>query len=233
MSEQKTIYALGIVAHPDDESFLFAGTCLKLAAEGKNMAVICATKGEKGADRLKRKLSMAQMAKLRQLEGKKAAKIIKLSKLEFFNYPDGGLDRVDFLKLTARLAEKIEKYRPEIILTFGKEGISGHKDHIVIGKATITAVKRSKYKPQKILLASIPASAIKVFNKHLITRKVHLSHFSPQILKGVPDNNLLKIDIRKYAKLKHMTLKAHESQFLPSFALAALQKQECFEVIVP
>lgn len=233
MTKPNSLYALAIVAHPDDETFLFAGTSLKFAEEGKRMAVICATRGEKGADRLNRKLSMAQMAGIRISEGKKAAKIIKLANLEFFEYPDGGLDRVDFTKLTARLAQKIENYRPKIILTFGKEGISGHRDHIVIGRATIAAVKRSEHKPGKILLASIPASAIKVFNKHLVARKVHLSHFSHQILKGVPDNKLLKIDIAKYASQKLRALKAHESQFMPSFVLGALQKQECFEVIKP
>lgn len=233
MSGQKSIYALGIVAHPDDESFLFAGTCLKLAEEGKRTVVICATRGEKGADRLNRKLSMAQMAKIRVSEARKAGKIIKLAKVEFFNFPDGGLDRVNFAKLTAMLTKKIEKFRPVIILTFGREGISGHKDHIVIGKATIAAVKKSKHKPHEILLASIPASAIKLFNKHLATRKVHLSHFKPQILKGVPDKNLLKIDITKYSKQKYRALKAHESQYMPSFVLDILQKQECFEVLKP
>lgn len=233
MSKSKSIYALGIVAHPDDESFLFAGTCLKMSEEGKSMAVISATRGEKGADRLNRKLSMEQMAKIRHLEGEKAAKIIKLSCLEFFNYPDGGLDKADFKELVSRLVKKIEQYKPKVILTFGREGISGHKDHIVIGKATIAAAKRSKHKPHEILLASIPASGIKIFNKHLATRKVHLSHFSHQILKGVPDEKLLKIDIRKYSKQKLRALKAHESQYMPAFVLDALQKEECFEVLVP
>jgi LmbE family N-acetylglucosaminyl deacetylase len=231
MDKQKQLYALGIVAHPDDESFLFAGTSLKLAHEKKRMGVICATLGEKGVDRRMRKLSMKQMAKIRVQEAKTAARIIKLSFVEFFNYPDGDLEQVNFQELVAKLVKKIDQYKPKIVLTFGREGISGHKDHVAIGQAVLAAVKKSKYQPQEVLLASVPASSIAVFNKHLITRKIHHSHFKQQKLKGVPDKKLFKVDISKYAPQKLQALKAHESQYLPEFVLGFFQKYECYEVI--
>src|SRR5438874_772108 len=62
------IFALAIIAHPDDEAFLLAGTCLKFAAEGKKVGIICATHGEKGADRLNRQLTEAEMAAIRTKE---------------------------------------------------------------------------------------------------------------------------------------------------------------------
>jgi LmbE family N-acetylglucosaminyl deacetylase len=173
------------------------------------------------------------MAKIRVAEARKAAKIIKLTGIEFLNYPDGGLEQTDFVELVNKLSKKIEYYKPRVILTFGYEGISGHKDHIRISKATLAAVKKSQYKPDEILLASIPASYIKTFNEHLITRKVHHSHFKHVPLKGVPDKKLLKIDIRKYAQQKHRALKAHTSQYLPSFVPDGLQKHECFEILKP
>ena len=230
-SNLSKLYALAIVAHPDDESFLLADTSLKLFAEGKRMGVLCVTKGEKGTDRLNRKLNLKQMAKIRQTEALQAAKILKLSFVEFFNYPDGGLERLDFNKLTSRLAKKIDQYQPTLILTFGKEGISGHKDHVVIGKASLAAVKKSKHKPLEVLLASVPASSIKTFNQHLVNRKVHHSHFKQQKLKGVPDKILFKIDISKYAPQKLKALKAHKSQYMPEFVLDFFQKNESFEVV--
>lgn len=231
MPNQNPIYALGIVAHPDDESFLFAGTSLKFADEGKDMIVVCATKGEKGADRLNRNLSEEQMAQLRVQELKKACSILRCRCTDYFKYPDGGLEKIDYSKLVEELTQNIEEYRPEIILTFGPEGVSGHRDHIIIGKAAIDAANKSNHKVKEIWLASMPASNIAAFNEHMIKRKVHHTHFQKQVLHGVPDEKLLKINIEKYVDQKREALKAHESQYLPHFYLDIFQKYECFEVI--
>jgi LmbE family N-acetylglucosaminyl deacetylase len=227
----KNLYALAIIAHPDDESFLLAGTSLKFAEEGKSVGVICVTRGEKGADRLNRNLTEEQMAEIRSQELQKACNILKCQCTEFGNHPDGRLDQTNFDELVGELVQKINQYQPKIILTFGKEGISGHKDHIVIGKAAVAAAQKSNPKPKEVWLASMPVSAIDDFNAHLTTRKVHHSHFNEHLLKGVPDDQLLKIDISKYAEQKHQALKAHESQYMPSFVLDILQNYECFEVI--
>jgi len=231
MSKHGSIYALAIVAHPDDESFLLAGTSLKFADEGKYVGVICATHGEKGADRLNRDLTEEQMSKIRSDELLRACSLLKCGCLGFFDYPDGGLDQIDFQELTDKLKNSIEELQPEIILTFGEEGISGHKDHIVIGRAAMAAAKKSAHKVREIWRASVPASAIDEFNEHLAGRKVHLSHFHEQKLQGVPDEKLLMIDISKYAEQKHEALKAHQSQYLPHFVLGIFLKHECFEVV--
>ena len=231
MTENQPIYGLVIVAHPDDESFLFAGTSLKLADEGKQICIICATHGEKGADRLHRNLSENKMAEIRTEELRAACKILNCSAMEYFDYPDGELENSDFKQLVDKLSNKIKHYAPAIILTFGHEGVSGHKDHIVIGRAAQAAARAAKHKVREIWLASIPASIIQSFNEHLAQRKVHYSHFKKQELKGVPDNELLMVDISKYAKQKHEALKAHQSQYLPYFHM--FLEHECFEVIKP
>ncbi|OGE88263.1 MAG: hypothetical protein A2990_03805 [Candidatus Doudnabacteria bacterium RIFCSPLOWO2_01_FULL_49_40] len=227
----QNLYALAILAHPDDEAFLLAGTCLKFAAEGKSVGVVCATRGEKGADRLNRALTEEQMAEIRTDEMESACRIIGCHCVKFGNYPDGSLDAVNFDQLTQEVAQEIEQYQPKIILTFGPEGISGHRDHITIGRAAEAATKQTRHTVEEIWLASIPASAIGQFNEHLTSRKVHHGHFKQQELLGVPDDQLLKIDITKYAKQKHEALKAHQSQYLPDFVLDFLQKYEYFEQI--
>ncbi|HEV8601404.1 MAG TPA: PIG-L family deacetylase [Patescibacteria group bacterium] len=233
MTNDPSIYGLAIVAHPDDETFLLAGTCLKFADEGKRVGVVCATRGEKGADRLNRNLSQPEMAKVRVKELQTACTIIKCAMVEYFDYPDGELDKADFKQLVQKLAEKIDQYKPAVILTFGEEGISGHKDHIVIGHAAVAAASAAKHKVNEIWLASMPVSAIEKFNQHLAERKVHHSHFQKQKLQGVADEKLMMIDIQKHAAQKHQALKAHKSQYLPRFVLDIFLKYECFEVIKP
>ncbi len=231
MSNQKPLYALAVIAHPDDESFLLSGTCMKFTEEGKIVGVVCATRGEKGADRLNRELTEDQMADIRTKELHAACKIIGCSCVKFGHYPDGGLDKIDFEKLVADIVSEIEKYKPEIVLTFGPEGISGHKDHMVIGLAATAASKQAAHKIKELWLASIPASVIGRFNEHLNQRRVHHAHFHESELQGVPDNRLLKIDIRKYSQAKHDALKAHESQYLPHLTFDLFLETEYFEVI--
>ncbi len=228
---QEHFYALTIVAHPDDESFLFAGTTLKLEEEGKTVAVICATNGEKGADRLERKLTEEQMAQIRIKEMERACNILHCECTPFNKYPDGGLHKSNFQKLVKELVDAIERYQPQIIMTFGPEGVSGHNDHITIGQAATEASLKANHKVKEVWLASMPASSIDAFNDHLAKRKVHHTHYKDKELMGVPDEKLLKIDISKYTEKKLEALKAHESQYLPHFYLDIFQKFECFEVI--
>ncbi len=227
---QKKIDVLGIIAHPDDESFLFAGSSLRFWNEGKRVGVICATKGEKGADRLNRNLTKKQMAVERVVELKKACRIMKVSYLDFYNYPDGQLDQADFSKLITRLKKEIEKFQPKIVLTFGPEGVSGHRDHIAIGKATLDACKQARMKPEQIWLASMPRSLIKEFNEHLNKRKVHHSHFDKKSLKGVADNKLLVIPTGKYKGAKLKAIQAHKSQYVPDLVMKTFLTHEYFEV---
>ncbi|HEX9503814.1 MAG TPA: PIG-L family deacetylase [Patescibacteria group bacterium] len=225
------LFALAIIAHPDDESFLLAGTSLKFAEEGKSVGVICATRGEKGADRLNRNLTEQEMAEIRSNELGSACNILKCSCTEFGNYHDGSLDKENFDELVAKLVQRINYYQPKIILTFGEEGISGHRDHIVIGKAALAAATLAAPKPQEVWLASMPESVMDKFYEHLNHRKVHHSHFQEDKLKGVPDKDLLFIDIRKFKDLKLEALKAHQSQYIPNLTFELFLENEYFEVV--
>jgi very-short-patch-repair endonuclease/LmbE family N-acetylglucosaminyl deacetylase len=222
-----------IIAHPDDESFLFAGTTMKFEDEGKTVGIICATRGERGADRLNRNLSMEQMAKIREQELYSACHILNCTCNEFFGYPDGRLEKLNFDRLVKILTTRINEYQPKIILTFGKEGISGHRDHIIVGKAAVEASKQANPKPKEVWQASIPASRAKDFRKHIEQRKVHRLHFVKNLLKGIPDKKLVKINVRNYKEKKLEAIKAHKSQYLPNLVWEGFLEQECFEIIKP
>jgi LmbE family N-acetylglucosaminyl deacetylase len=227
----KNVYALAIVAHPDDESYLIAGTTRTLASENKRLALICATKGEKGVDRLNRGLSQKQLSEIRHRELIKATKILKCHNLDVLNYHDGGLEEVNISKLAKHLSTYINKYKPEIIITFGAEGISGHHDHIIVGKATQLAIGLVKVKPKELWLMQVPKSIIGDFNQNMVNRRVHHSHYKFLKLKGVPDKKLTKIDITKYSETKLKAILTHKSQHVPGLVLDYFLTHEYFEII--
>ena len=150
---------------------------------------------------------------------------------EFGNYLDGGLDQANFSDLVADLKSRIQNYKPTIILTFGDEGITGHKDHVVIGKAAMEAAKISDPKPKQVWRVCIPASLIPEFRNYLAGRKIHHGHYHDQELQGVSDTDLLQVDIRPFADQKKQAIHAHQSQFLPQFVREFFFDFEYFEVI--
>jgi LmbE family N-acetylglucosaminyl deacetylase len=212
MSKSKKLDALIFIAHPDDESFLFAGTCAKFVAEKKSVGIICATRGEKGSSHLKKPLTKKQLGQVRAKELKKAAQILKIKSVEFLNYGDGKLVDCNISELVNKLKKKIDKYHPEIVLTFGEEGITGHKDHVCIGKTVLKASRTCKCKPKEIWCAELPKSIIKDFNEHQKTMRANHGHYQYTDMKGKPLNQLHKVNIKPFKNLKLKALAAHISQ---------------------
>lgn len=124
-----------IFAHPDDESFGPSGTIYKLARKN-NVYILCATSGEAGMGQ------SSNMAKTRERELKRSAKLLGVKKVYFLNFSDGTLSN----SLYHALSDKIEKYllklKPDIVMTFEPHGISGHIDHIVVSRVSTFVFKR-------------------------------------------------------------------------------------------
>jgi len=56
------------------------------------------------------------------------------------DYPDKGLERVDFRTVVADLTARIRNIRPQVVLAFGPEGaITGHTDHAMASLFATTA----------------------------------------------------------------------------------------------
>ncbi|MDP3741649.1 MAG: PIG-L family deacetylase [bacterium] len=111
-----------LTAHPDDETYFAAGTMDQNAKLGGKNMIICATRGEKGG-----------MKKWRKSQFLKAAKLLKVSKLVLLGLPDGRV-KDNKEKLYTQCMFVIKKNNPQIILSFGPDGITGHWDHIAVGQ---------------------------------------------------------------------------------------------------
>ena len=61
---------------------------------------------------------------------------------EWLGFPDGGVGDVPFSRLVDAVADVLEEECPDVVLTFGPDGIFGHPDHIAIGAATDAAFLR-------------------------------------------------------------------------------------------
>lgn len=121
--------ALVVVAHPDDEAWLFGGTIATWTARGVAVRVLCLTAGEKGGDRRGLVVGDDELAALRR--GELDASCAALgAQGHCAGLPDGGLAMFPVERGEAVVTEQIESFAPDLILTHGPLGEYGHLDHI-------------------------------------------------------------------------------------------------------
>lgn len=193
---------LFVVAHPDDESFLASGLAHRNRIAGGKNCLVCATLGEKGRSHLRKPVTARQLKEIRRAELFKVAKHLKFDHLDFLNLPDGGLKEKK-PALAAKILKAVQTRQPEFILSFDRDGISGHIDHIVIG-----AVAKAVARKLKIRFVSfcIPPALARNFRKSLMLNRKH-GKYTGSIRHAEPDL-IVKIDPK--AKLK--ALACHASQ---------------------
>lgn len=131
---------LCVLAHPDDESLALGGTLARYAAEGVEIYLITATRGEHGwmgaeADYPGPKA----LGQTREAELRAAAKVLGLREVHLLDYEDGLLDQADPQEVVTKIANHIEVIQPQVVVTFGADGVYGHPDHIAISQYTAAA----------------------------------------------------------------------------------------------
>ena len=117
-----------VLAHPDDESFPMGGTLAKYAAHGARVVLITSTLGEAGIEGL----SHEATARLRKAELDSAARILGIAEVHMLGYIDGEMAQADEAAAVEQITAWLHKLRPQVVITFGPDGITGHPDHIAI-----------------------------------------------------------------------------------------------------
>lgn len=137
---------LFIAAHPDDESFIAAGLLATAVQNGQAVVCVTATRGEAGSQDTA-KWPPSTLGAVREHELTTALHELGIHDHVQWNYPDGGCSGVALDEAVVRLGAVIAEYRPDTILTFGPEGMTGHPDHQAVSRWTDMAVADMKQRP--------------------------------------------------------------------------------------
>jgi len=139
------------LAHPDDESFGYAGTLARYTSQDVDVHLICATNGDVGTVSEELMEGFPSVAALRLWELACAARTLDLSKVHTFGYRDSGMQgspdnehpnalaAQDIDEVTRRVTHVIRQVRPQVVVTFDPDGGYGHPDHVAIHHATVRA----------------------------------------------------------------------------------------------
>jgi LmbE family N-acetylglucosaminyl deacetylase len=131
---------MAVFAHPDDEAFGTGGTLSKYAAEGCDVYLVTATRGEAGEIAEPDLATSADLPLVREQELRCACEIYGINPPRFLDYADGLLPLVHQGQAVGKVVHLIRELRPQVVITFGPEGIYGHYDHIAVHRWTTIAV---------------------------------------------------------------------------------------------
>ncbi len=193
---------LAILAHPDDET-LISGTLAKLAAKGCDVTVVYVTSGDDGPDMTGRNLHGTALGKIREQEARKSMDYIGIENPPLFlKLPDSFVSaHID--ELVAALAEVFVNAKPDVVITFGPDGITGDHDHITTGFVTDYVFDSTRI--GTVLLHMAVSQNL----KYVIPARV------PVTYKTID----LEVDVSAYRKARARSVDAHRTQFRKMYGL--------------
>jgi len=232
---------LACFAHPDDESFAVGGTLAHYAAQGAEVTLVCATRGEAGKIADPVMASPENLGEVRERELRCAAEALGISRVEFLGYRDSGMEgsddnndprayvMADRDEVIASLVGFIRELRPEVVITFDPEGAYGHPDHIAIHHQTVAAVAAARddtrypqagpaWAPRRLFFTAISRTRFTEMRHRLEKMGVDTSAFDrPDMpIIGQEDDEIdVTMDVRATVEAKRAALRCHATQFGP------------------
>lgn len=174
-----------ITAHPDDESGAFGGTLMMAHARGVETSVVCLTAGQAASNR-GNAVTSEDLGRVRRQEFRAALRVLQVDHGEVLDYPDGKLAKQSFAEIATVLVERIRRFRPQVVLTFGGDGgPNRHPDHIAVSSFATAAFHwagRSKFAPEQIAHGLAPYTPQKLYH----TATGFIFNASPEEVQAIP-----------------------------------------------
>jgi LmbE family N-acetylglucosaminyl deacetylase len=236
-----------VAAHPDDDTFGATGSAaLHATDEEFRLTVVVVTSGDAGEIADPSLATPETLGPVREAEDRAswAALGRPPDRHEFLRYPDGGVADADQTKLVERIAAVLREEQPDVVVTFGPDGVTGHSDHVTVGAATTKAFEEVRGEQgargfRRLLYNVLPRSMIEWFSAELVARGGDpIDPSAPYQPSGVPDDAIgVAVDCRQVWKRKFDALFEHKTQgsgdFFPEDLRARILSMECFEQAWP
>jgi LmbE family N-acetylglucosaminyl deacetylase len=199
---------LAIFAHPDDETFI-GGMLAKYAAEGHDVYLALTTSGQMGnanTDIPKGEL----LGAAREEEARCSCKALGIHEPFLLGFMDGdtAANREAAMEIPRRLREIINQVKPDVIITWGPDGLNGHPDHRVAA-SLVTEVFQQRsllaHHPRRLYYVACPESRFKdapfPFNR-------------PGFIRTVSDEFVTtEVDVGRYLDKAYKSIQCHRTQF--------------------
>jgi LmbE family N-acetylglucosaminyl deacetylase len=207
---------LGVWAHPDDETYLSSGLMALARRAGRRVVCVTMTRGEHGTDDPVR-WPPERLAVTRDHEIRAAMAILGVDEHRCIGLEDGTLADLDRGAGVRLVADLVAEVRPDTIVTFGPEGMTGHPDHRAVA-AWVEAAWRSlrlRRRPRLLRATTTDRFAERFADVHR-----ELEVFGPGLPLRTPDADVA-VSVRlddELSDLKLAALRAQATQTAPVLA---------------
>jgi LmbE family N-acetylglucosaminyl deacetylase len=184
------------------------------------LAVLHATDGEAGEIAPGVPTTREALGAWRRQEDENAWRALGRSpdRHDWLGHPDGGLEGVGVPTVRTSVEKLLREERPDVVVTLGPDGVTGHPDHIVISQATTEAFHtvRQESGPglRRLVYGGVPQSFFERGQRWLAERgrpiwdPTRMYH-----LRGTPDELFgIVADNRPVTHLMLAAFKEHRSQ---------------------
>jgi LmbE family N-acetylglucosaminyl deacetylase len=219
---------MAVLAHPDDESLGTGGTLAKYAAEGVDVFLLTATRGERGSYRGIRPgdpqhPGPAALGRIRESELRAAASALGVRDLSLLEYGDAQLDAADPRQIVADIVRALRRVQPDVVITFGPDGAYGHPDHVAISQFTTAAVVAAagdrtggvddcSHTVSKLYYIAWPESTWAAYQSAVRTLSVTVDHIERRVTPWPEWAITTVIDTREVWPAVWRAVSCHESQ---------------------
>jgi LmbE family N-acetylglucosaminyl deacetylase len=207
---------LAVFAHPDDEVFRCGGTLALLARRDVRVHVLTATRGEAGSRGDPPLCRPEELADVREQELCCACSALGVAPPILLDYSDGKLAKVDEGEAVAQVTAVIRELRPQVLLTWPPDGLSGHPDHVAVSRWTTLAFERAD-----ALGPDAPVALYHLAVPRSVANALGLAH-----LHAIPDAEItLTVDVTPVWEQKWAAIRCHRTQAGGSPILAAPEEK--------
>jgi LmbE family N-acetylglucosaminyl deacetylase len=235
----ETLTMMAVHAHPDDEASSTGGVLATYAAQGIRTVVVTCTNGEFGDAQGGVKPGQdghdeREVARQRLAELRESCAILGVTNLELLGYHDSGMPEWDYkdrpdafcnipqAKVAERITGLIERYRPQVLITYDDQGPYQHPDHLHASLCAQAAFADSGISAKLYLSALRSSDFRKVWDalRELGEEVPDFRSMDPEALRRGEESELritTTVDIRPVLGRKRDALFAHHSQISESW----------------
>lgn len=208
---------LVVLAHPDDPEFYCGGTIARWAASGREITYCLLTRGDKGSD--DDSLSTQELAEIREVEQRAAAKTLGVHEVMFLKELDGYV--LPTLDLRRDIVRVIRQVKPKVVITcdptnfFPSNTYINHADHRAAGQATLDAV--------------YPAARSALYFPALSKEEGLQPHKVREVYIAGPQHPNITVDITEFFSQMVAALGEHRSQIKDITALEERMRERMLD----
>jgi LmbE family N-acetylglucosaminyl deacetylase len=138
---------VGVWAHPDDEAYLSAGLMAAAVGAGHRVVCVTATRGEHGTFDA-RAWPPTRLARTRTWELEASLAALGVQEHHWLKYADGACASAHAPTAIALVRSIIETVNADTVVTFAPDGMTGHPDHVAVGRWGTVAATQAAGRPR-------------------------------------------------------------------------------------